>query len=183
MKRNEKIISFFIALIFTLFVVGCNHQKTQVHTVILDSTSIDYQSFFNEFHNAELIIDESTNSLKFSGIKTISSELLDELDLVSISNTENELDIQYIFDYCADTNEFYLSVIADTENGEIIDNWFGVPFTTEDGEIDIAFQTDDGIIYLSELKENEVLNNCGWFSKILKKVAITSENLTFLFVK
>ena len=91
----------------------------------LDSSSIDYQSFFNEFHNAELIIDESTNSLKFSGIKTISSELLDELNLVSVSNTENELDIKYIFDYCADTNEFYLSVIADTENGEIIDNWFG----------------------------------------------------------
>ncbi len=145
-----------------------------VRTISLKDTGIDYANFFNEFEDSELVIDEDNNALKFSGRQTLSAELFSEINLVSESNDTDGIDINYIFDYNANENEFILSIIADVENGAIVDNWFGVPFITKDNEIDIVFTTDDGIIYLSELEESGVLENCGWFSSLLKKVAVVA---------
>lgn len=177
MKTSTKIFTSIIALILSavlaFFVVG-NTQETKCaskRTVLLQENAVDYATFFNKFEDAELIIDEKNNALKFSGKQTLDKSLLEEIDLVNLSEDEKGIDVRYIFDYNADDNEFYLSVIADTENGEIIDNWFGVPYMTYEDEIDIAFATDEGIVYLSELEASGVLENCGWFSSKLKKLA------------
>lgn len=160
---------------FTVTTIGANNTQAvnaSVRTATLNESAVEYATFFSEFDDAELLIDKENNALKFSGTKTLSSDLFEEIDLVGMTGNDSDgIAVRYIFDYNANTNEFYLSVIADMENGEIIDKWFGVPFTDENGEIDIAFATDDGIIYLSELQDSGVLENCGWFSRILKKVA------------
>lgn len=185
MKTRTKVLTSVIAIMLScvllfMSIVICNNTNNfaavsaSTRTVELNGNTVDYATFFNEFENAELVIDEENNALKFSGTKKLDADLFNELDLIGLTNYNDGIDVRYIFDYNADTNEFYLTVVADTENGEIIDNWFGVPFTTESGEIDISFATDDGIIYLSELEESGILENCGWFSKILKKVAIAA---------
>lgn len=177
MKTRTKVglsiisIMLSIVLLFTVLVVNTNTKKmvgVSTRTVMLNNNSMDYATFFKEFDDAELLIDEDTNSLKFSGTKTIEADLFKDIDLISLSGDECGVDVRYIFDYNANENEFHLSVIADTENGEIIDNWFGVPFVTENDEIDIAFATDDGVIFLSELEESGVLGNCGWLSWLWK---------------
>ena len=181
MKTRTKVITSIIALILSavlLFVavaVNNNTGKTNVmRTISLSESNVEYATFFNEFEDAELIIDEENNSLKFSGTQTLSTDILSGIDLISSTDNEEGVDIRYIFDYNADNNEFYLSVIADTQDGVIIDDWYGVPFVTEDSQIDIAFATDDGIIYLSDLEESGILENCGWFSKLLKGIAIAA---------
>lgn len=143
-------------------------EANMVRTISLKDTGIDYADFFNEFEDAELLIDEDSNALKFSGKQTLSAELFSEINLISESNNTDGIDINYVFDYNANENKFHLSVIADTENGEIIDNWLGVPFVTENNKIDIAFATDDGVIFLSELEDSGVLENCGWLSHLWK---------------
>lgn len=183
MKTRTKIITSVIAFIlscvimFTLAVVNPNTNQVVgalTRTVQLNKNTVDYEAFFNEFDNVELILDEDNNAIKFSGTRTVDAALFKEIDLVSLSDEDDGVDVRYVFDYNADKNEFYLSIIADTEGGEIVDKWFGVPFMGDDGEIDIAFATDDGVIYLSELEESGVLENCGWFSKLFKAVAIVA---------
>lgn len=112
--------------------------------------------------------------MKFSGKRTLDALIFEDIDLVSISEDEKGVDVHYTFDYNADSNEYRLSVIANTEDGEIIDNWLGTPYLTSDGAIDIAFATDNGVIYLSDLEQSGVLENCGWFSKLLKAVAVAA---------
>lgn len=183
MKTKTKIITSVIAFIlscvimFTLAVVNPNTNHVVgalTRTVQLNNNTADYEAFFNEFDDVELVLDEDNNAIKFSGTRTFDASLFKEIDLVSLSDEDDGVDVRYVFDYNADKNEFYLSIIADTDDGAIVDKWFGVPFTTEDGEIDIAFATDDGVIYLSELEESGVLENCGWFSKLFKAVAIVA---------
>lgn len=142
-------IMLSVVLAFTIFTVNVNTNQVvgaTTRTVVLNNNTVDYASFFNEFEYAELEIDEANNALKFSWTKTIDSELFKDIDLVSLKDIEGGVDVRYTFDYNANENEFHLSVVANTENGEIIDDWFGVPFTTESNEIDIAFATDDGIV-------------------------------------
>jgi hypothetical protein len=164
-----------LALIVSFYNVNIHFLSSNaaqlVRTVSLNEAEVDYQSFFNEFDNAELLINEENNSLKFSGSQQIDSSLFDEIDLVSLTGQESGPTIHYEFTYLADDNLFILSAIAESvENGEIIDNLIGVPFLTESGEIDICFNADGTIILLSELQSSGLLNNCGWLSSVLKTV-------------
>lgn len=56
-------------------------------------------------------------------------------------------------------------------NGEVSDALVGCPFTKENGEVDVVFSVDEELIYLSELQDAGVIQNCGWFSRALKKIA------------
>ncbi len=178
MKTRTKwlisIISIMLSCVLVFTIVMAHHTKNMVliepntRMIALDNSTVDYASFFSEFEDAELEIDESNNAIKFSGTKTIEAELFKGIDLISLAGDECGVDVRYTFDYNADENEFHLSVIANIENGEIIDDWLGVPFVNENNEIDIAFATDDGVIFLSELEDSGVLENCGWLSWLWK---------------
>ena len=43
-------------------------------------------------------------------------------------------------------------------------------------EVDIAFATDEGVIFLSDLESNGVLENCGWFSRLVMRFSYTIKN-------
>lgn len=174
-KFINKISVLFCLSLVTLCVIGLNKEsiKTPIRDVSLTEQSVDYQSMFNEFEESELVYDESTKHISFSGIQSIDSSILDEIDLVSITtDSSKELDLKYSFEYYEEENIFILNVtIVNVDGGEILDSVVGVPFLDENKEVDIAFAVEDEVILLSELEENPLLQNCGWFTKALKKVA------------
>lgn len=61
-----------------------------------------------------------------------------------------------------------------SSNETILDKIVGVPFFNDEEEIDIVFDIEGEFIYLSELTDNILFENCGWFSRALKKVAKTA---------
>lgn len=176
--RNKTLIVMIcivlcIAIIGILwFTTGAAKDNASVRDVYLSKNSIDYQTMFNEFEDADLLIDEEANSLSFSGTQTLDASIFEEVDLVSLTNNqEGSVDVKYEFDYSANDNLFYLTVTAtNVDGGEIVDKILGVPFVNDDQEIDIAFNVEDEVILLSELQENGALENCGWFAKNLKKI-------------
>lgn len=140
-----------------------------VRTVSLNGDGVDYSTFFDEFEDATLTVDKEAQRIVYGGTRRLDSSLLEEVELASVTDTPEEgIAVRYTFDYNATENEFYLSVTANTEKGEIIDNWFGVPYLTDENEIDIVFATDDGIVNLSDLQGSGVIENCGWFSWLWK---------------
>ncbi len=186
--KKKRFIASVVAIIMALFcgvyfIVSNEYQrKASIRTMQISEQKIDYSSIFNEFEDAKLMVDEQTNSVEFSGMQTIDKAMFDEIDNISFNADEQGVEIEYEFDYSADTNEFYLSIIANKEDGVIVDKWFGVPFVTENNEIDISFATDDGIILLSELDENETLENCGWFSRLKKAAKAIVKNAPVIAV-
>ncbi len=176
--RKKITVLTSLALTFVLAIIGVfninysNSGNNQlVRNVVLSSEEIDYDAFFNEFDDSTLNVNESKNEVTFVGVKSYDKSMFDEVDFVSISPDDEEISIEYSFYYSADENKYLLSIIADVEDGVIVDNWEGTAFIADNNKVDIAFSTDDGVILLSDLEESWELENCGWFSKLFKTVA------------
>lgn len=179
MKRLFKGILTFSFMMLICLSIGLfgefetNKMSAAVRDIELEMKEVDSQSIFSEFKETELIYVEEDNYVQFSGIQTLDSSILNEIDLISVTNDgSNELDIKYSIEFDADDNLVYLTVTAvNSDIGEIVDRIVGVPFLNEKEEVDIAFSLEDEIIYLSEFEDYSVLENCGWFSKFWKKFA------------
>ena len=166
------VLTFVLAIVGIFSINYSNSGNNQlVRNVVLSSEEIDYDAFFNEFDDSTLNVNESKNEVTFVGVKSYDKSMFDEVDFVSISPDDEEISIEYSFYYSADENKYLLSIIADVEDGVIVDNWEGTAFIADNNEVDIAFSTDNGVILLSDLEESGVLENCGWFSKLFKTVA------------
>lgn len=65
-------ISCFVAIVMAVFcgvyfVVSNQYvTKVSIRTINISEQKIDYSSFFKEFEDAELYVDEQTNSIEFS---------------------------------------------------------------------------------------------------------------------
>lgn len=171
-------ISLVIILAFNPLITQCFCSKTTsetlhiTRTIKVDDSNIDYNSFFAEFDDLQLQINENEKEVSLKAVDSLPSSLFENDDSSSLENaTEEFLPIEYSFDYNALDNEFYLSVKTIKDDELLIDEWKGEAFTTEDGFTDIKFIVDGEIIYLSDLSESGMVNNCGWFSKLIKKVA------------
>lgn len=172
----KKILLFILALVGMLFVIGCSNKTIKYNMpltrdVALISKQIDYQSFFNDFTKQEVVLDKNKNTIQFKATKEIDASLFENVDFVNYSTNKNKVEFDYDVKYDANSNEFSLSVTANTQNGKVIDNWKGTPFVDEKGDVDIVFSTDDGIIYLSELEKSSIINEVGWFSRLFRKIA------------
>lgn len=179
MKRIFKLFSLLSCVaVFTFCIIGVKQEdiNAPVRDVELSQQNVDYESIFNQYENAKLEYSKNEGYVSFSGTIHYSSEELCDVDLVNITNNDDEdLAIEYSFDYDIDENLFYMNVEAtNTENGTILDRIVGVPFENDKGEVDIVFDVEGDCILLSELTEKELFENCGWFSKLLKKVAVAA---------
>lgn len=185
MIRNKKMwlfssISIILACLLSLYYAFPYFQERKERQVKVRAVSIEeqrqnYESFFNDFQDAKLIIDEETNSIAFYGTKTVDFLLLEELEVTEAEDSSEEITVNYSFNYSADENLFCMSIISQRNDDILeIDHLIGTSFLSESEKIDIVFETDEGLIFLSELEENEIIQNCGWFSNILKKVAAVS---------
>lgn len=173
MNKLNRLSVFLIVVAVAFSYIATAYQSfvPKVRTVELQEEAVDYNNYISEYYDAELEYKKDSNELIFTGTRDLPASIFGEIDLVNNEELANDIPITYTFDYLADTNEFYLSIIANIDGGEIIDKWYGVPFTTEDGKTDIVFNTGDGLVCLSELEESGLINNCGWFSRLCRKIA------------
>ena len=180
--KNKKILKIFttISLAFVLFFIPClvsaNKVTETIRTTKIEVTrqTIDYQSILDEFEDSELKTENSLTT--FVGYKSINIDDLRELDLLSetdvVENTE--LNVKYDFSYDSIENVVKISAQLQDETGiTYIDELYGVAFINEFGEIDAVMNVDSEGILLSEMRNSELLANCGWFSKIVKNVVCT----------
>lgn len=152
--------------------VAANISATR--TVELTNAAIDYESILNEFENSTLTTEGSLTT--FEGYQTLNLADFAEIDLVSDSTVEDEMNfsVKYNFSYDAETNLVTVSVTTEYEDGSTeVDEISGAAFVNEQGDIDAVLDIDGELILLSELQESGMIENCGWFKKLVKKVAKT----------
>ncbi len=148
-------------------------------TIEVKQNEIDFQSVFDQFENTTL--ETNDNITTFEGTKTFN--LLDfcEADLVSEldADTIAEIQIKYHYDYDSEANVITLTAtLLDEEGNLVIDTMSGVPFVDENGNLDCVFDCDGEYILLSELQDAGMIENCGWFKKLCKKVSTAVKKVT-----
>ncbi len=173
MKRT---ISTLLLTIISLVILGLlsnqvQYNKPAIRDIELTHKEVDYQSFFNELKDQEINLDRSKNTIEYKATKELDASLFNEVDFVNYAPNKNKVEFDYKMKYDANENKFNLSISAKTDKGKVIDNWEGTPFVKENKEIDIVFATDNRLVYLSDLEEKGLINNCGWFSRLFKKIA------------
>lgn len=177
-KRKNFITNVITAVLLLVLVSICFYAYTvspktelSVRDVELNTIQLDYSSILNEFENAELKTEGSLTT--FVGYKTLDASLFDELDNVSDSNVEQEegCQVKYNFSYDSETNIVTLSAVM--ENGEKleIEEIYGSAFFDENGKLDAVMDLDGEYILLSEMQNLNLIQNCGWFSNLFKKIA------------
>lgn len=179
-KRNFIFVSLVLAIICGLayclptFINSKQISQTAnvTRTIEVNQNEIDFQASFEQFENAVLEANEKVTT--FEGTKKFN--LLDfcEIDLVSEldADTTAEIEVKYHYNYDAEANVITLTATLIDEDGNvIIDSMSGVPFVDENGNLDCVFDCDGDYILLSELQDAGMIENCGWFKKLCKKVS------------
>ncbi len=170
-------ISLALIMIFNpLFVQGLNSEaasknlEIQTRTVSANEQTLNLENAFSEFESGTITITETVTTVE--GIKSFKLSDFEELDLVSDTNADEEvLKLKYNYEYNNQTNQIILSVTL--ENEETVadsDKMIGYAFINEYGNIDASFDCDGEIVLLSELQEAGLVENCGFFSKLVKSV-------------
>ena len=179
-KKNFIFVSLLLAIVCGLayclptFINSKQISQTTsaVRTIEVKQNEIDFQASFEQFENAVLESNEKVTT--FEGTKTFN--LLDfcEIDLVSEldANATAEIEVKYHYNYDAELNVITLTAtLIDEEGNVIIDSMSGVPFVDENGNLDCVFDCDGEYILLSELQDAGMIENCGWFKNLCKKVS------------
>ena len=179
-SKKNKLVFISILLVIVCGFIFCSTNffqskqmaeiQTIERTIEINRTAVDYQSILDEFEDSEL---ETKGTLTtFVGYKNIDLAELDGIDLVSDNDiSDTKVNVKYNFSYDKETNIVTLSAELKDELGEIhIDTITGAAFINEDGEIDAVMNVDGEGILLSEMKSAGMIDNCGWFKKLIKKV-------------
>lgn len=105
MIRNKKMwlfssISIILACLLSLYYAFPYFQERKERQVKVRAVSIEeqrqnYESFFNDFQDAKLIIDEETNSIAFYGTKTVDFLLLEELEVTEAEDSSEEITVNF----------------------------------------------------------------------------------------
>ena len=140
-------------------------------TVTLQNENIDYESILNEFEDAKIETEGSITT--FEGSKSIKLSDLSEFDNLSETDVEQMegTAVKYHFSYDEESNIVTISAEMENENGEIeVEEISGVAFINDNNEIDAVMNVDGESILLSEMNEAGMIQNCGWFKRLIKKV-------------
>ncbi|MDE5667784.1 MAG: hypothetical protein K2I29_06040 [Clostridia bacterium] len=101
--------------------------------------------------------------------------MLSEIDCISETDFE-ELEnctTKYNFLYNSETNIVTIAATATLADGTVeVDEITGVGFINDKDEIDAVMNIDGEGILLSEMRDAGMIQNCGWFASLIKKVAI-----------
>lgn len=178
MFRGTKKCFFWVAVMLVLIVgiyfIFPNYstdKQTIVRTVSMEKADLDYQSILDEFDDAKLEI--TGLKAEFVGYKALDPSLIKELNLVSLDETSDEevFTVKYQVTADAENGNVSLSAILDKGEGEpIIDTIQGIVIEDESGEPDVMFIIDGEAVLLSELAQNDMLDNVGFFSFLKKAV-------------
>ncbi len=175
MRKRITVLTSLV-LTFVLTIVGIfsinysNSGNNQlVRSVELNNNSLVDDSYFNAFDSYDLIVED--NKSTFDGFITINLVELAEIDNVASSDILNDASLKFssTFDYDTGTSTLNVYVIDENEEITIIDTIYGVALLAETGEVDVLFDFDGELIFLSELRDIGVLDNVGWFTNLVKK--------------
>lgn len=193
MKKRITVLTSLV-LTFVLAIVGIfsinysNSENNQlVRDVELNNNSMVDDSYFNAFDSYDLFVED--NKSTFDGVITINLSKLAEIDNVASSDILNDASLKFssTFDYDTGTSTLNVYVIDENEEVSIMDTIYGVELLAETGEVDVLFDFDGELIFLSELRDIGVLDNVGWFTnhvkKAVNKVATEVKNTATAVVK
>ncbi len=184
-KTRTKVITTIIALIlsivlvFTVVAVSNNTGKTFVadtptRTVALTESSIDAQSILDEFDDA--VLTKVGTTTYFEGSKPLDKDLFSEIDYIGEADFDELEDciVRYYVSYDESNDLVSLTAIMDNGDGAVIgDTLYGVVFINGDGETDALMEIDGEYNLLSEMQELGLIQNCGWFKKLIAAVVTT----------
>lgn len=150
--------------------VSTESVQARTTAVEISEQSIDYESVLNEFEDSKLETVESLTT--FEGYQTLNLADFEELDNLSETNVEEKsMIVKYNFSYDSETNLVTLSAELKNELGEVeVDELTGVAFINDKNQIDAVMNVDGESILLSEMQDAGMIQNCGWFKKLVKKV-------------
>lgn len=177
-KLTFVVTSVILALIIPLSTLLFNKMQVDnvttlaTRTIELEKEQTDFQSAFDLFENT--ILETNANITTFEGTKKFNLLDFAELDLVSETGIEEEveMEVKYHYYYDSEANIITLTAtIIDEEGNAIIDSMSGVPYVDENGNLDCVFDCDGELILLSELQDAGMIENCGWFKNLCKKVS------------
>ncbi|MFQ6724077.1 MAG: hypothetical protein ACLRFE_01910 [Clostridia bacterium] len=171
-------VSFILTIVFSVSCLLLTKLNTDSviasiapRNIELQERDIDYESILNEFEDATL--ETNGDLTTFEGYKTVDINALAEFDNLSESDISQaqESYVRYYFSYNEKTN--IVTITAEMKNnlGEIeIEEISGVGFINDKNQIDAVMNIDGESILLSEMQEAGMIQNCGWFKKLVKKV-------------
>lgn len=185
------LVMFALPIISTLdsSIKGRNYEEVtaQTRTVSANDSTLDFESVFNEYEDANLTQEgslttfEGNQTLKLDELE-LDDEELDEETLQKLQNEEVTIRYKYTFDYVTDKVTLTAVMVETTSEGEvnetIIDTIEGKAFVNDAGDIDAELDLDGEAILLSELRELGVVDNCGWLKKAWKKVTKSVKKAT-----
>ncbi len=182
-KKNFIFISLLLAAVCGLayclpnFINSRQTSQTAsaIRTIEVKQNEIDYQSIFDEFENAKLESNEKVTT--FEGFKTISIDDLSALDNLSEADLDScdDISVKYNFSYNAETGMVTLSATTLSKDVVIeVDEIQGLAFYNENVEIDALLEVEGEYLLLSEMQNSGVIANCGWFSRLFKKIVVAA---------
>lgn len=188
MIKNNKIVialTLAIACLFTFCLQSIytsrqtSNSLASIRTIETTQNELDIQSIFEQFEDASLETQGSITT--FEGTKAFS--LLDfyEYDLVSDFAPElesAEIKVKYRYDYDSEAKIITLTASMYDDNNTSTDTLIGVPFVNDKGNLDCVFDCDGEYILLSELQDAGLIENCGWFKNLCKKVSSAVQKVT-----
>ena len=175
MKKFIKVVScitIFAILIGCLFSCKSKNISEKVRTVTAET--FDYDKYLSTLD--ECSISKDQESIIIEATKTFDDSILEGVNNVSYEdNNEFELRAEYSIKYEVKNNLIFLDCSLMGDNGQAdVETLVGTTFYTKENEVDAIFITENGNFYLSELMNINEVELCGWFSKLIKAVAITT---------
>lgn len=182
-KTRTKVVTSIVAIILSMVLLltgvllsNSKNSSGQVvatsRTIELTQSAVDVQSVFNEFEDASLTREGST--VYFEGYKSLDQNALSEVDYISELEMEElaECVVKYNFSYNSETNIVTIAAMAALQDGSIeVDEITGVGFLNDKNEIDAVMNIDGEGVLLSEMRNAGLIENCGWFSRLIKNIA------------
>ncbi len=141
--------------------------NTQIRTIELDKNKIDEDNFFNTFVNSNLEINDE--EIIFTGLKKLKDFNI-SYDNVSELILEEDYNEYMSFEYIYNKKSSILTLNAYQEDETFIDDLECFIFENADGEGDALICVEDEYLLLSDINE-EYIENCGWFDKLVKSLA------------
>lgn len=163
---------------------GINFAKTTdsegieqiARTVNYSNRAIDEDALFADFDNHTF--EKSDDEVNIVAKKSYSKSLFEELDLVNLDKSTDELVITYGINYAQDESMVYLSVSYESLEGEepLIEVLSGIVTLNDNGDQDVMFKDGDDTLWLSDIENYDVIDNTGFWSfvrKVINKVINT----------
>ncbi len=178
---KNKIIYCLFSCFMVLFccVIGLNNMNLNNHasepeekTRTVAEESLNWNNYYSalkaDYEDVAVDFDEQDKIINLSATQVLSRSDFEAIENLSLADDFDEVTITYNMQYIPEEN--VLKLVAVT-NGEVTDELIGSPFYDANGKLDAVFNCDGEAVYLSDLQEAGLINNCGWFKNLIKKVA------------